>query len=67
MLFDSADYHVLKMQWKTMLPDQLKRCTKFVNTRAQIGLPQPYSTRHKHTHPQAQIAIVAAHAQTRTL
>ena len=34
----SADYHALKQQWQTMLPEQLKRCTKFVNTRAQIGL-----------------------------
>lgn len=35
---NSADYQVLKMQWKSMLPEQLERCTRFTNRCSQIGL-----------------------------
>jgi len=31
-----ADYQTLKHQWKTMLPEQLKRCTKFCERQIQI-------------------------------
>ena len=34
----SADYQALKHQWKTMLPEQLKRCTKFRERVVQISL-----------------------------
>lgn len=42
-----SDYHVLKMQWKSMLPEQLKRCTKFANRVSQIGLPSHIRTHHQ--------------------